>query len=66
MLRGNLDTTLNNLLYIKAVIGIETKDKEDYVGTMWEDILMANNGANKEVSMSLQAKERIGKTQGHI
>ena len=37
MLRSDLDTSFNNLLDIKAVIGIETKDREidDYVGKNW-------------------------------
>ena len=59
MLRGHLEKSFNNLLDIKAVIGIETKDreKEDYVGTIWEGIRMANNGVNKGVYLKIQAKK---------
>ena len=33
-LRGNLETTFNDLLDINSVIRKETKDREDYVETM--------------------------------
>ena len=61
MLRGNLDTSFNDLLNIKAVIARETRDgeRQDYVGTIWEGIRMENNDANKGVSLALQAKEGL-------
>ena len=61
MLRGHMEKIFDYLLDIKAVVGIETKDgeREDYVGTVWEIIRMAKNFANKEVSLTLQAKEAL-------
>ena len=50
-MRGSLDTSFNDLLYIKEVFSKETKDGEDYAVTMWEGIWMANNGDRKEVSL---------------
>ena len=44
---------------MKAVIGKDAKDGEDYVGTMWEGIRMAKKGAKKGVSLELQAKEGL-------
>ena len=50
-----METSFNDLLNIKAVIGIETKDREreDYVVTIRKGIKMANNGAKKVVSLAL-------------
>ena len=59
MLRVHLNTTFNELFYIKEVIRKESKDRYDYVGTMWEGIQMANNGANKGFSLVLQAKDGL-------
>ena len=61
MLRGHMEKIFDYLLDIKAVVGIETKDgeREDYVGTVWEIIRMAKHFANKEVSLTLQAKEAL-------
>ena len=59
MLIGHMQTTFNNLLEIKAEIVNETKDGEDYVGTIWEEIQMANNSAKKGVSLTIQAKEGL-------
>ena len=56
-LRGHLKTTFNDLLDIKAVIVKKTKYMEDYVGTIWEGIWIAKNGAKKGVYMILHAKE---------
>ena len=57
MLIGRLETSFNNLLYIKSVICKETKDGEDYCGKMCEGIRIEKNGAKKVVSLALQAKE---------
>ena len=54
-----METIFNNLLDIKAVIGKETKDREDYVGTMLEGIRTEKNDAKKGVSLALQAKEGL-------
>ena len=60
-LRGHLETNFNDLLDIKAVIVKDTKYRDNYVGTMWEGIWMANNGAKKGVSLDLQSKEGLEK-----
>ena len=48
ILRGHLETTFNDLLDNNALIGKETKDREDYVGTMWEGIQMKKMALRRE------------------
>ena len=52
-MRRNLETTFNNLVHIKEVIGKDTKDGEDYVGTVLEGIQIKNNGTKKVVNLVL-------------
>ena len=58
MLRENQETSFNDLLGIGAAIGRKLKKgtREDYVGTLQEDVHMAKNGSKKVVNLSLQAK----------
>ena len=65
---GHLKTSFNNLLDIKSVIGIETKDVEieDYVGTILEIIRMAENGDNKGVYPVLQYKKFLEQLKARV
>ena len=63
-----MEKSFNDLLGIKAVIGMETKDveREDYVGTIWESIRMANNGAKKGLYLVIQAKEGLEQLRARV
>ena len=55
-LRGNRETSFNDILDKRAAIRRELQEGtiQDYAGTLWEVVSMANNGKKKGVTLELQ------------
>ena len=56
--RGYQETLFSNLLELRSTIGNDTRElaRYDYICTLWEGFLMANNLDKKGIPLALQEK----------